>query len=314
MTSTSTLEYLATVAFYLNGVPHHAAGTWQTSKKLAQRDAADKALAFFAGRRGVDASEDDGRTYEERLLEDFCARLPACGGQVRWNIWPEDCNNAICNEEGLGRCFAVVELELLGVPHRLAGAVRESESEAILDVTRRALWYLQCPGFEDEFEPEKLISHKGLPCRSLEQVQEISKPPNGWTRDDSSEEACEEAERKTIVMRVQNRLQQQFARQMRPGQRVWEWNYVKDHDDEEWPPFFCARVVVPVIGKEFVGEWVRGKRDAQIDAVARVSQYLDELCCFEQKKPRGKGRRRLNHREFSASSTARGSDAVLFVF
>merc|ERR1719191_2311998 len=38
------LEFRAMVSFTLEGVLHHAAGTWRTSKKVAQRDAAERVL------------------------------------------------------------------------------------------------------------------------------------------------------------------------------------------------------------------------------------------------------------------------------
>jgi hypothetical protein len=312
MASKSALEYRATVAFYLDGVPHHAAGAWHASKKGAQRDAADRALAFFAGRWGVEAMqkrpsrgapsvpcvcEDDERVYEERLLEEFCAQLPACDGRadLQWSILPESCNDENSDRNIATRCFAVVELHLLGVPHKLAGVAKATERDAIRDTARRALWYLQCPGFEHEFQPEKLISDKGAPGKPLEEVQEMLPPPSGWVSDDSSEEAFEEAQRKTIVMRVQNRLQQEFARQMQPGRSVWEWTYLADPDDEQWPPLFRATVFVPAINREFAGDWVRGQRDAQIETIACVSRYLDELRCSGQEQPKGKRvRRRLD--------------------
>merc|ERR1719382_1145445 len=38
--SSANLEFRATVSFFLEGVPHHVAGVWKPSKKVAQRDAA----------------------------------------------------------------------------------------------------------------------------------------------------------------------------------------------------------------------------------------------------------------------------------
>jgi len=43
----ASLQFRATVAFLLEGVPHHVLGGWRSSKKLAQRDAAERALSFF---------------------------------------------------------------------------------------------------------------------------------------------------------------------------------------------------------------------------------------------------------------------------
>jgi len=331
MATRSALEYRATVAFYLDGVPHHVAGDWHASKKGAQRDTADKALALFVGRWGADAmqerscrdapsvpsvSDHDGRSYEERLLEEFCACLPACGGQanLRWSVLHEDCTLGNCNGSRRADCFAVVELELWGVPHKLAGAVRATEQEAILDATRRALWYLKCLGFEQEFEAERLTHDRGSPGRRGEEVKQIPAPPRGWLPDDSSEEAFEEAKRKTVIMRAQNRLQQEFARHMRPGQSVWQWRYATDSDDEQWPPLFRATVAIPVLDREFAGAWVRGQRNAQLDAVAKVLHFLDELCCLGQNKPPGKAARWRNSDSSASSSIGQSYDPVLFQF
>jgi len=285
MASKATLQYRATVAFYLEGVPHHAAGTWHASKKRAQRDAADRALRLFVGRWGEELlrfqpdeesescfecpGDSEGTSEyidEEQLLESFCEQLPVCAGSgpLKWNLeqkngsGQEDC-----------QCFAIVEVNLLGVPHKLAGAPKDTEKEARADAARRALWYLQCPGFEAAFEPERLACSKQLP-------DEIAVPPEDWLHDDSSQEAIAEANRKTVVMRAQNRLQQAFAGQLQSRVGVWEWTYQTDPDDAEWPPLFQATVQVPVLGRTFVGDWARGQRDAQIETIACVNAFLDE--------------------------------------
>jgi hypothetical protein len=312
MASKATLEYRAIVAFYLDGVPHHAAGTWQASKVRAKRDAADRALGLFVALWGEELQRQgeskpgttsfdvwqgrgdcDDSSPEERLLENFCKQLPACsGGQLEWIMEPEhpevyDAPDVHINASG--RCFAIVEINLLGVPHKLAGAVKSTAKEARADTARRALWYLQCPGYEDIFEAEKLVG-RGTSGKAPAEIGEIQAPPGGWVCDDSSQEALDEAKRKTIVMRVQNRLQQEFARQLQPGQGVWEWTYSADPNDEQWPPLFQATVRVHVLEEEFVGDWVRGQREATIDAINRVSAYLDDIAGGKQKGRAGQRR------------------------
>ena len=44
MADNTNLEFRAQVSFLLDGVPHHVAGAWQQSKKLAQRDCAERCL------------------------------------------------------------------------------------------------------------------------------------------------------------------------------------------------------------------------------------------------------------------------------
>ena len=48
-TKTRKSRFRARVAFLLDGIPHHAIGTWDSSKKNAQRQLADVCLKFFIG-------------------------------------------------------------------------------------------------------------------------------------------------------------------------------------------------------------------------------------------------------------------------
>merc|ERR1712232_154884 len=176
-----TLEYRAIMSFFLDGVPHHVAGGWWASKKNAQRDTAARALQLFEGRwHWAEPSEHHGASRaeipmdlsgeEDVLLESFCAEQQMCK-KPEWTIQPES-----VGENGESRCVAVVELSLCGVPHKLAGAPKSTEKEARVDAAQRALWYLQCPGFEDFFGPEPLTS--------------ASVPPvSDWLKDDSSHAA-----------------------------------------------------------------------------------------------------------------------------
>jgi len=275
MVSKSCLEHRAIVAFLLDGMPHFSAGTWQVSKKVAQRDAADRALCLFVGKWGAHLMQLDGQESEDatptqrdwaseltqgnamQVLEEFCWTLPECDG------YQAPSSSMEYTEEGV---FCVVEIQLLGVPHKLAGAVADNESAARLDVTKRVLWYLQCPGFEDTFEQQQSKNAK---------LEEVPLPPRGWMGDEADADAVEEANRKTTLMRVQNRLQQNYSKQLAAGQSVWEWSFEADPEDQEWPPRFRATVEVPAIHKAFSGDWVRGQRDAQINAVQRVVEFLD---------------------------------------
>jgi len=269
MADFTTLEFRGTVAFLLDGVPHHVAGAWHPSKKLAQRDAAERALGFFVGRWGEQLLlEQEGciakppQVGESRsemdILEGFSMSYPACNGQSpQWShSWEgEDCR-------------AQVEISLLGVPHKFAGCPKTSQQAASTDAARRVLWYLQCPGFETIFAPD--------PRAPAVTGKEIPSPPANWASDAAEGCALQLAERKTALMRVQNRLQQAFARRLRPGQSVWDWSYEQDEEDTQWPPLCRATVTVPVAGRSFTGEWARGQRDAQIEACNLVSAFLND--------------------------------------
>merc|ERR1712176_1202257 len=95
------------------------------------------------------------------------------------------------------------------------------------------------------------------------------------------------AERKTILMRVQNRIQQMYARQLAPGQSVWELTTENDEQDTEWPCLCRATVHLPVVERSFTGNWVRGGREAQIDTCLLVADFLDEVAA-EQSTSRGR--------------------------
>jgi hypothetical protein len=111
--------------------------------------------------------------------------------------------------------------------------------------------------------------------------EDLATPPGTWLQDDSDQDAVDEADRKTVVMRAQNRLQQIFAGHLQAREGVWEWSYETDPQDVEWPPMFRATVQIPVLGQRFAGDWARGQRDAQINAVACLNVFLDEM--VEQK-------------------------------
>mmetsp|Transcript_42470 Transcript_42470/g.132086 ORF Transcript_42470/g.132086 Transcript_42470/m.132086 type:complete len:406 (+) Transcript_42470:93-1310(+) len=274
------LNFRATVAFMLDGVPHHAAGTWKPSKKLAQRDAAERTLGLFVNRWGELAQLDPpsatrvplagaigagaGRAAtapggEARArLEALCERLaPYVSSPLRWShrrqgdVWQ-----------------AFVEIRLLQVLHTFPGKPCHNLSEAYIDAARRVLWYLQSPGYEDAFEPDLDFVRAA--------AQTIPEPATAWAREaDPEGEEQQLAERKTTIMRVQNRLQQAYARQLEAGTSPWYWSYEKDPKDEGWPPLFRATVHVPLAARTFIGEWLRGQREAQINTCAQISEFLD---------------------------------------
>ena len=64
----SSLQFRATTSFLLDGVPHHVLGGWWPSKKQSQRDAAERALAFFIGMCGQELAKgkDGNNGYKVR--------------------------------------------------------------------------------------------------------------------------------------------------------------------------------------------------------------------------------------------------------
>eukprot|EP00913_Durusdinium_trenchii_P013447 g12627.t1 len=111
----------------------------------------------------------------------------------------------------------------------------------------------------------------------MEYRDEIPTPPSNWVTLSEDDESARAAERKTAVMRLQNRLQQSFAKKLKPGQGVWEWSYETDARDESWPPLQRATVHVPVAQQSFTGPWKRGQREAQLEACQLLQTFLDSL-------------------------------------
>jgi len=152
----SSTQFRATVAFVLEGVPHHVVGDWRPSKNLAKRVAAESALTLFVGQWGGRLlQEDQGQEYQSAtlvskasavdVLIQFCRFFPPC-----WETEPNF--STIWEESKDASCKGIVEINLFGVPHSFAGAECEDENAACSDVARRVLWYLQCPSFAEHFE------------------------------------------------------------------------------------------------------------------------------------------------------------------
>uniref|UniRef100_A0A7S0ZY30 Uncharacterized protein n=1 Tax=Noctiluca scintillans TaxID=2966 RepID=A0A7S0ZY30_NOCSC len=172
-------EFRATVAFLLDGLPHHIVGSWQRSKKLAQRDAAERTLGLLIGRWGSHLLQPNEGTRDEadrscasdtscgsssNAADGFGRQLPSCvtspiGWMLHWD------------KEG-DLCRAIVQVELLGVPHQFAGKYCEKEQEARADVARGLLWYLQVAGFEELVE---INAEAATSC-----LQDIPLPPANW--------------------------------------------------------------------------------------------------------------------------------------
>jgi len=256
-------------------------GVWRPSKKLAQRDAAERTLGLFvsrwaslitleelAGTRHADPLP-DAKSHVE-LLEKFCRRL--CwdsSASVSWSHrWDGD------------NCQAFADVRLLDVPHTFSGSPQTCQEAAYESTARRVLWYLQCPGYEDAFEPDQSY------VKSV--AQDIPEPSLCWSKDGECEgEEKLLAERKTTIMRVQNRLQQAYAKQLEAGKSVWYWSYERDPKDKGWPPLFRASASVPLANQTFCGTWQRGQREAQIETCG-IQRPRDAQPCLRH-QPGGEG-------------------------
>jgi len=282
MATAVKLEFRATVSFLLEGVPHHAAGGWHSSKKAAQRDAAERILGFLHGHwvdfsancKSKVAATDRQCTPEPEAAADrlaaFCASLSDnCNGDpLQWR----------CHSSGEG-CQALVDLNIFGgMVHTLQGDVCPDFASAREDTARRALWYLQCPGFENAFK----VSEEAVAEETLAVPPESDWQRNGAERDQLSESQQRAAEQKTLIMRLQNRLQRLFAKQLPQNNSVWEWFY--DYSSEDAVVPLCrARVRLSVVNREFEGRWCQGQKAAQLDVCSNVEAFLDSEEVSEDK-------------------------------
>lgn len=186
-TNSHSMQYQATVAFLLEGVPHHSAGEWHASKNAAKRDVAERALGLFVSQWGSQLAQEkpaaqsgispDSRNLLQNLrnmdhvnqaqvdtLMNFCLHFPPC------QILPE----LSTSWEG-DVCKGFVQIYLFGVPHTFAGNASPDEDTARVDVARRVLWYLQCPGYGSNFEVDMEALEKGSPV--------IASPSFAWKAD-----------------------------------------------------------------------------------------------------------------------------------
>lgn len=277
MADFASLEFRSTVAFVLDGVPHHVAGAWHPSKKTAQRDAAERSLNLFIGRWGeqllhsefaeapmpaafAEAGTCDSHIVgnEIQILDWFCCRTPVCADEPpEWSlIWENE------------QCRALVEVSLFKIPHKFSGCPCESAEVARACTARRVLWYLQCPGFEDVFEPDA--------CAVAAAARDVPAPPSHWVVDTGEGESSMK-ESASLLTRVHSRLKKALAQQLGPAQSVWEWSYEGSSCDSAlgWPTPCRATARIPAMSREFTGSWSQGQREAQFDACAYVAAFLD---------------------------------------
>lgn len=206
-----SLDFRATAAFLLDAVPHHVAGAWRPSKKLAQREVAESALVFFVRRWGelaqLDAqtpqqeesacdnlsfsattspsnpwflSADETATYPygEHSLSEFCTELATV---ARGEVAPDWAGVLATRSFNIGwdssndLCRALVQVDILGVQHTFPGKAYAMKEEALNDVAKRVLWYLQWPGFEHMFEPDS----EAIRTTAVE----IPGPLTAWVKD-----------------------------------------------------------------------------------------------------------------------------------
>mmetsp|Transcript_36890 Transcript_36890/g.59166 ORF Transcript_36890/g.59166 Transcript_36890/m.59166 type:complete len:396 (+) Transcript_36890:127-1314(+) len=276
MMCTSSPSFRATVAFLLDGVPHHAVGEWKSSKQLAKNDAAERALQFFVGSWGAELLQWMQQASEERLGESTLEELVELHQDSGGDLQAVKILEKYCERNGYAppswriswegnTCKALAEIGLRNVPHHFVGEAWENEDDAYASTAARILFYLNCPGFKDliEFNPAAPAVNQ----------PEIPAPPKNWMGSEPTEQDLSQlAERK--IFRVQNRLQRIFAKDYKAGQNVWEWG---DYEiDRSCPPKFRISLYIPNLDKQFTGSWKHDQKQAHLDTCGVVNKFLDQ--------------------------------------
>lgn len=283
----TSLQFRATVSFVFGDVPHYFCGGWQTSKKKAQRDAAERVWRYlkrrFQGPQGeavARAAIDPGSLPEAvaRKLRAICGGQPrscrdtaqaaagcsAEGCAIEWRI--EDMGPADeAGEARRERFRATLTFYVHVVPHHFAGSWCPSEEAAERDTAERVLWYFGRSS-------ETFAAPDGVAASTVSEPMPFAS--SGGTGSHVAGGLQEAVEDKTLLMKVQNALQKTLAKETPPGHQVWVWSYEPDRKD---PQLFRARVEVPCWKKTFLGGWCRGKKLAQRSACLAVKQHLEQV-------------------------------------
>ena len=134
-------------------------------------------------------------------------------------------------------------------------------------------------GFYRDFEHQSFLTrwsrccHCWSPDSFVIVVQELDMSPCSPTSPGHKSQAeAELLERKTTVMRLQNRLQKIFAKQLTPGKSVWCWRYEKNEVDHT----FQASVHISLLDRSFTGGWAATHQAAQMEACNQLAAFLDK--------------------------------------
>lgn len=312
MENQTTLQFRATASFIFADVPHHFCGGWQTSKKKAQRDTAERAL-YYCQTNGLhhpsvkkpskdseekDPDADDGPREEKKekpqkeekpevpepdpipLPQEISDELHKIlgfkdyqGGMNPGVQWTFEAGS----EATFGMWRATLSFLVVSVPHHFCGNWAPSQLAARSDTAERVLWYFNSQGPDGELfrTPDDLEKPEGSGADNNHVTSAPPAPPSigQGPVGPEAEKDRQVADDKTILMQVQNQLQKAFSKNVPPGQRVWIWSYEPSETGQQ---IFRAHVEVPSIPATFHGSWCRGKKLAQRSACLEVKKYLDE--------------------------------------
>lgn len=273
----SLLHFRATVSFVFGQVPHHFSGNWQSSKKKAQRDAAERVRRYLAKRSDTARPEVVQQTPKPKkpvLPEPVYQELGQLQGRaeragrsdfLEWEIEERLREDASTSRQ---QFRLVLAFHMHGLPHHFAGGWCSSSREAVTDGVSRVLWYFGLEkGFVSVIDHANQAAEGPLPAQLWD-----AQMPGASSSADTGPVAAE-MEEKTVLMQVQNILQKTFAKDTPAGEKVWVWSYELDDTD---PQLFRALAEVPALGRTFYGDWCKGKKLAQRNTCLVVKAFLEQ--------------------------------------
>jgi len=317
------LQFRAVVSFVFGEAPQHFCGDWQTSKKKAQRDTAERVRKYLEASNVLKPSDGeeveggggtsirlrstaDAASLPEGVVEQLKAVVngdPQKGGTNEGLEWFFEERTATTEgaapAERHERLKATVTFRIHGFPHRFCGSWCADESSASRDTAERVLWYFRKG--EQRFAASERVVSEGHPLWAMMPPQSplfgsasVTSPSatapasaSGMGRAVPSSppvaEVSQSVEERTILMQVQNQLQKLLAKDTPPGSKVWSWSYDEDPHD---PQLFRARVQITAWRSVFTGDWCRGKKLAQRNACLEVKRALDRMADGGQPDPR----------------------------
>jgi len=209
----TTLQFRATVSFMFNSIPHHFCGGWQSSKKKAQRDTAERVRHYLA--RSFEQPEPgaadttprtpasgnpeghraaiDPCSLPEVVVEELWAAfegrsgsLSSCGS--RGEAGEDDASGLetklrwqmeerspldVAGTSQSEVCRATVTFFIHTVPHHFAGGWCANANQARADTAERVLWY-----FGMRAEGFAAAADKPLPAPPLQQQAPVQPQPH----------------------------------------------------------------------------------------------------------------------------------------
>eukprot|EP00933_Yihiella_yeosuensis_P034790 TRINITY_DN28268_c0_g1_i14.p1 TRINITY_DN28268_c0_g1~~TRINITY_DN28268_c0_g1_i14.p1 ORF type:complete len:396 (-),score=82.98 TRINITY_DN28268_c0_g1_i14:142-1281(-) len=284
------LQFKGTVGFFCSGIPYQFSGRWQSSKKKAQRDAADLVyryihppVAEIENARAAEATAG----YSQKKVQHARVCAIRLSKEVRQEIrslaqpqWKQYLLNTQFEsktfDEGL-KYLATAVISIRSLTHYFSGDWCWSTDEAKQSLGERLLWYFGLAECEDA---------SASPCDSAAtpEVFEFWFPPRNATADESphssssarpllNDEQQSALEEKTMEMQIQNCLQKTFSKMTSVGQHVWVWTF--EHNAKDFQ-IYRATAEIAVLKERFIGDWCKGKKQAKRNTCLVVRQFLEE--------------------------------------